>query len=200
MTLKNRCVTCDHVIEAPDSMRGREIACPRCEATNVLLSAEDARRRTTNSEDDHERARQSFLNSLESRRKTKSGAAQRRPSAVLVDSLAIQDKALLAGRRLKDISVYLVFFAYALLLISLGGALAVVFWANLALAWKVAAAVSCAFCGVSVFVVLKLLSDTVQALADLTELGRSVDQRLEQILSQPVTGQADSRANERLPA
>ena len=118
----------------------------------------------------------------------------------LVDSLATQDKAQLAGRRLKDVSVYLVFFAYALLLTSLGGALAIVFWLKVALAWKVAAAVSCTFCGVSVFVVFKLLSDTVHAIADLTDLGRSIDQRLERLGSQPIAETEDSLAGERLPA
>ena len=64
MTLKNRCVNCDHVIEAPDSMRGREMACPECEATNVLLSLEDARRREAGAQQETERERQAFLENL----------------------------------------------------------------------------------------------------------------------------------------
>jgi hypothetical protein len=98
-----------------------------------------------------------------------------------VDSGAAQDLALLAGRRLKDSSVYLLFFGYVLLLMALAAALAIVFWAEVPFAWKALGVASSTFFGVTVFVVFKLISDTVQALADLTDLGRSIDQRLAEL-------------------
>jgi hypothetical protein len=198
LTLKNRCVSCDQVIEANDSMRGQEIACPRCEATNVLLSVEDARRRESGAEKDQERERRTFLSSLESRRQPQPAAGWRAPpSGGPLDSSAAQDLALLAGRRLKDSSVYLLFFGYVLLLMSLAAALGIVFWADVPFAWKALGVASSTFFGLTVFVFFKLMSDTVQALSDLTDLGRSIDQRLAELGSggaQPVANQEDRSA------
>lgn len=143
MTLRNRCVACDQVIEAPDQMRGQETTCDACGAPNVLLGPTDATVR--------QRAQQ---------------AAGARAAA----SLTLQ-----AGQRLHDSSLYLLGFAYLLLLLTvlLGGALAYA-WEG-PVAQRAAWFLGCAVVGLLAFVYLKFMSDAVRALADL---GRAIESRM----------------------
>ena len=143
MTLRNRCVACDHVIEADDALRGKETTCDACGAPNVLLGPTDATVR--------QRAQQ---------------AAGSRAAA----SLTLQ-----AGQRLHDSSLYLLGFAYLILLMAivLGGALAYA-WEG-PVAQRAAAFLACAVVGLLAFVYLKFMSDAVRALADL---GRAIESRL----------------------
>jgi hypothetical protein len=183
--LRNRCVNCDQVIEAPLSQRGKETACPHCEATNVLLAPEDVERGGNEAERDR------FLAALAARRQ---GGPARSPGAGPTQG---GEMALLAARRLKDISVYLVAFAYALLLLTLGLGLGLALLLDAPPVWRGFALGSGVLLGVVLFVALKAISDTVQALADLTDLGRSLDVRLDALQSQVTAMHADREAEER---
>jgi hypothetical protein len=89
--------------------------------------------------------------------------------------------ALLAARRLKDISVYLLFFAFVLLLLSVGLGVALGVAGGLPGMWSPFAFVAGVFVGVLCFLVFKSLSDTVRALADMTDLARSLEARVNHI-------------------
>lgn len=86
--------------------------------------------------------------------------------------------ALLAARRLKDISVYLLFFAFVLLLLSVGLGVALGVAGGLPGMWAPFAFVSGVFVGVLCFLFFKFMSDTVRALADITDLARSLEARV----------------------
>ena len=86
--------------------------------------------------------------------------------------------ALLAARRLKDISVYLLFFAFVLLLLPVGLGVALVVAGELPGIWSSFAFVAGVFIGVLCFLFFKFMSDTVRALADITDLARSLEARV----------------------
>lgn len=92
--------------------------------------------------------------------------------------------AILASRRLKDISVYLLFFAFVLLIlaVSLGVMLSV--GGGLPGMWSPFAMVAGMFLGVLCFLFFKFMSDTVRALADLCDLARSLETQVSQIADQ----------------
>lgn len=180
--LQNRCVRCDQVIEAPDEQRGATVACPHCEATNVLRSAADV---AAEAEATTERERQVFLRQL--------GPAGDGPEAPPpapgdsrrwtppVEAPHASDLVHLAGRRLRDMADYMTLFAYGLLLLSLllGGGLA--FSARLTALERGLAFGGGTFLGVLAFVFFKFLADAARALADLGTLARALDARLERL-------------------
>lgn len=89
--------------------------------------------------------------------------------------------ALLASRRLKDISVYLLFFAFVLLLLSVGLGVALGVGGGLPGMWAPFAFVAGVFVGVLCFLFFKFMSDTVRALADITDLARNLEARVTQM-------------------
>lgn len=165
--IKNRCASCDEVIEAPDDQAGREAVCPGCGAANVLRRPGRAA---------GERAR--FLDGLA---RASRGA---RPDAADDVTLPIEQGepprglGLQTGQRLKDISLYLLGFAYLFLLLSIVLAGILALGTGLGLAWKAFALLASALVGVFLFIVLKFMSDGMRALADASELLRSVEHRL----------------------
>jgi hypothetical protein len=187
-------VACDHVIEAPDHMRGHELACPSCEATNVLHSPGDEARSERAEEDSRKEERERFLRGL-----ARARGQARPPSATWsafvapVEGNPDRSLSLQAAQRLKDISVYLVGFAYLLLLIPilLGGVVAM--GTGWSVSWKAFALLGCALAGVFSFVFLKFMSDAVRAVADLTELGRSIESRLQLLTEGLGREQAESQ-------
>ena len=179
MTIKNRCVACDFVIEAADGLRGREVVCSKCETVNVLRSAEDAALMAGEARVRADRDKRRFLEQLAGR-----GAAARSPSdARPIDASPPDDAArglsVLAGRRLKDVSVYVLALGYVILVLAFLIAGVVAFGTGLEPIWKAFGFLAAATTGVIVFVALKFSSDLVRALADLTDLLRSIDVRLE---------------------
>lgn len=179
MTIKNRCVACDFVIEAADALRGREVVCSKCETVNVLRSAEDAALMASDARAQADRDKRRFLEQLASR-----GNAPRYTGSGGGTSLAAPDDAarslsVLAGRRLKDVSVYVLALAYVILVLAFLTAGVVAFGTGLEPIWKAFGFLAAATTGVFGFVVLKFSSDLVRALADLTDLLRSIDVRLE---------------------
>jgi hypothetical protein len=180
VAIKNRCVSCDFVIEAQDAMRGREVVCPKCETPNVLRSAEDAALMADEARTRADRERRRFLEGL-----TRSGS-HTPPSSEAAPAWSPPDDAArglaaLAGRRLKDVSVYLLAIAYLVLVLAFATALTVVAGTELQPVWKAFAFLGGATAGVGAFVLLKFASDAVRALADVTDLLRSVDVRLEKL-------------------
>lgn len=183
MTIKNRCVACDFVIEAADALRGREVVCSKCETVNVLRSAEDAALMAGEARVRTDREKRRFLDQLSSRGgpRPASGAgptSSAAPSSLLPDDAA-RSLSVLAGRRLKDVSVYVLALAYVILVLAFLIAGVVAFGTGLEPIWKAFGFLAAATTGVVVFVVLKFSSDLVRALADLTDLLRSIDVRLE---------------------
>jgi hypothetical protein len=151
------------------------MVCPNCEATNVLLSAEDAAKQGEQLSLERERERREFLDALSRVRGTPSyGSGGYRTPIEGGQS----DLALMAARRLKDVSVYLLAFAYLLLLIPVVLGFCLFMWAGLPGLWGGFAFGTGVFVGATVFIVFKYMSDTVRALADLTDLQRGVDARL----------------------
>lgn len=175
--LRNRCVRCDHVIEAPEEQRGKVVVCPRCEATNVLRGPEDEQLAL-------ERERGDFLRRLEGRRAEGARGAEV-PAASERVTLAelghAGDLVLLATRRLQDMGDYLLLFAYGLLALALLGGGALVAWAELPGAWRAIGGGAALFAGALAFVTLKALSDTARAIADLGGLARAIEGRLERV-------------------
>ncbi|MGE0713291.1 MAG: hypothetical protein AB7N76_35580 [Planctomycetota bacterium] len=124
-------------------------------------------------EGDTERERERFLAALGSGR----GDAEPAWSAPIEASQG-HHLALLAARRLKDISVYLLFFAFLLLTLAVGLGAALGVWGKLPGIWGPFAFVAGAFVGVLSFLFFKFMSDTVRALADLSDLARSLEVRV----------------------
>lgn len=187
MAIKNRCVACDFVIEADDALRGREVVCPKCETLNVLRSQDDVERMRAADRERVDLERQRFLRQLSGR--SGSGAAPR-PStpastegtwSAPTDDDAARGLAVLAGRRLKDVSVYVLALAYFVLMLAFVSAGLLVVGTGLPPIWKAFGFLAAATAGVVVFVVFKFSSDAVRALADATDLLRSVDVRLERV-------------------
>ncbi len=182
MAIKNRCVACDFVIEADDALRGREVVCPGCETLNVLRSAEDVERMRDADRERIDRERRRFLDGLG---RGASGAAARASAAGALpargDDDAARGLAALAGRRLKDVSVYVLALAYLVLVLAFVCAGLLVAGTGLPPIWKAFGFLAAATAGVIVFVVFKFSSDAVRALADATDLLRSVDVRLERV-------------------
>jgi pilus assembly protein TadC len=89
-----------------------------------------------------------------------------------------QHMALLAARRLRDISLYLLFFAFLLLTMAVGLGVSMALWGQLPGAWGPFSFVAGAFVGVLTFLFFKFMSDTVRALADLCDLARGLDVRV----------------------
>jgi hypothetical protein len=77
------------------------------------------------------------------------------------------------------VSVYLLGFAYLILLlcIVLGGVLAV--GLQVSVTWRAVALLGCALVGILTYVYLKFMSDSVRALADL---GRAIESRMTLVL------------------
>ena len=180
--LLNRCVRCDQVIEAPDEQRGATIACPHCEATNVLRSADD---RVADADAAERRERSAFLRRLE-RPGDPAPGAPAGPAGAPTWSAPIEaghagDLVHLAGRRLRDMADYMTLFAYVLLALSLlvGGGLALT--GRLALLERGLAFGVGTFAGVLAFVFFKFLADAARALADLATLARALDARLARV-------------------
>lgn len=176
--LRNRCVRCDHVIEAPEEQRGKVVVCPRCEATNVLRGPEDERLAL-------ERERGDFLRRLDGRRED--GARGAEPAAAASEQAALAelghagDLVLLATRRLQDMGDYLLLFAYGLLVVALLGGGALVTWGELSVGWRVVAGAGALFVGALAFLTLKTLSDASRAIADLGGLARAIEGRLARV-------------------
>ncbi|MBX3471980.1 MAG: hypothetical protein KF878_34440 [Planctomycetes bacterium] len=182
MAIKNRCVACDFVIEGDDAMRGREVVCPKCETLNVMRSAEDAARMREDDQVqlDHERRR--FLERLARPGAASAGSASSAaPAAWSPPDDAARGLAVLAARRLKDVSVYVLAVAYLVLVLAFVIAGLLVIGTELPPIWKAFGFLAGATAGVVVFVVLKFTSDAVRALADVTDLLRSLDVRLERL-------------------
>lgn len=179
LALQNRCVSCDYVIEAPDELRGQETVCPNCDASNVLRSAEDVALAEERERAARDAERRRFMGHLaRARGPSRPAAAEVAPPLVptMGGGLAIQ-----AAKRLQDMSVYLLGFAYLFLILSLVLALVLVVGTPLSLAWKGVAVLSTVLAGLLAFIFLKFGSDAVRALADATELLRSVEHRVTQI-------------------
>lgn len=183
MVIKNRCVACDFVIEADDAMRGHEVVCPNCETLNVLRSADDFShlREVDRARLDGERRR--FLDRL-----GEGGGARPAPSGgqpwaagASAEDDAARGLAVLAGRRLKDVSVYVLALAYLVLVLAFVSAALLVVGTALEPILKAFGFLAAATAGVIVFVAFKFASDAVRALADVTDLLRSIDVRLEQV-------------------
>lgn len=193
VALKNRCQACDFVIEAPDVMRGQEVVCPQCAATNILRSPEDAQLAIAEAALARARERQRFLDGLGKSTSAPSprpsgagpvstpGPGSGRFPAASLAALHGGGLAALAGQRLKDVSTYLLAGAFLHLAaaITLGVAFAV--GSTLSLPWKLFGVLAGALVGLSMYLFLKFLSDAMRALADLADLGRSVDARLERL-------------------
>lgn len=181
MTIKNRCVACDFVIEAADALRGREVVCSKCETVNVLRSVEDAALMASDARAQADRDKRRFLEQLASRgsapRYASSGGAG--SASIAAPDDAARSLSVLAGRRLKDVSVYVLALAYVVLVLAFLTAGVVAFGTGLEPIWKAFGFLAAATTGVFGFVVLKFSSDLVRALADLTDLLRSIDVRLE---------------------
>lgn len=177
MSIKNRCVACDFVIEAPDALRGHEVVCPKCETLNVLRSPGEAQQ-ADSARLDQERRR--FLERLAG-----SGGTPPVPAGAPATRAPVDDAprglAVLAGRRLKDVSVYILGMAYLLLALAFVAAGILVAGTGVPPVWKAFAFLAIALGGVLLFVLLKFASDSVRALADVTDLLRSIDVRLERI-------------------
>lgn len=181
MTIKNRCVACDFVIEAADALRGREVICSKCETVNVLRSVEDAALMAGEARVRVDRDKRRFLEQLSARAGAArpTGAAAGASGSGPVPDDAARSISVLAGRRLKDVSVYVLALAYVILVLAFLCAGVVAFGTGLEPIWKAFGFLAAATSGVVVFVVLKFSSDLVRALADLTDLLRSIDVRLE---------------------
>ena len=196
MALKNRCQACDFVIEAPDVMRGQEVVCPQCAATNILRSPEDAQLAIAEAALARARERQRFLDGLgksssgPSPRPSGSGPASPPPSgsgripgpaAASLAALHGGGLAALAGQRLKDVSTYLLAgaFLHVAAAVTLGVAFAI--GSTLSLPWRLFGVLAGSLLGLSMYLFLKFLSDAMRALADLADLGRSMDARLERL-------------------
>ncbi|MCO5171182.1 MAG: hypothetical protein M9894_33170 [Planctomycetes bacterium] len=177
MAIKNRCVACDFVIEADDAMRGREVVCPKCETLNVMRSAEDAARMRRDDQVQLDQERRRFLERL-ARPAAPGGAV---PAAWSPPDDAARGLAVLAGRRLKDVSVYVLALAYLVLVLAFVIAGLLVIGTELPPIWKAFGFLAGATTGVVVFVIFKFTSDAVRALADVTDLLRSLDVRLERL-------------------
>lgn len=184
MSIKNRCLRCDFVIEAPEAMRGREVVCPKCEAVNLLRTAEDAQLIAAEARLESAREKERFLDGLARRDAPRPPSPRAASWSPAVEQGEVQGVAVLAGARLKDVSIYLLGLAYLLLTLALllGGVLVV--GSALAPSWKAFGFLSSAMVGVFLFVFLKFLSDAVRALADLADLGRSIDARLQGLVEQ----------------
>lgn len=179
MVLQNRCISCDFVIEAPDELRGQETVCPNCDATNLLRSLEDVAAAEVEDRARREAERARFLGSLDgARTRTPSPPVVRDPMQLAGDAVASRGLAIEAGRRLQDISVYLLGFAYLFLILSLVLALVLVVGTSLSLPWKGVSVLGSALVGLLAYVLFKFASDGVRALADATELLRSVEHRV----------------------
>lgn len=176
--LRNRCVSCDYVIEAPDDLRGQETACPNCDATNLLRAPEDVAAALQREEVAREAERARFLGQLDRVPSGSRPALPPRSAALGLDGIAARGLSIQAARRLQDISVYLLGFAYMFLILSLVLALILVVGTGLSLTWKGVAVVGSAFVGLLAYIFLKFASDAVRALADATELLRSVEHRV----------------------
>ncbi|RMG10847.1 MAG: hypothetical protein D6731_16645 [Planctomycetota bacterium] len=179
--LRNRCVQCDEVIEAPDRMRGREVACPRCEAANVLLSAEDAAAHRRAVERERERERRRFLAALAPGAGAAGAGAAGAPTRAGSTATGSYDLALLAARRLEDVSVYLFAFAYLSAVAWVGLGVGIYLWGGLSGAWGGLAVAFGLALGLSSFALFKYSSDATRAVADLTDLQCSVDARLAEL-------------------
>lgn len=168
------------MIEAPDELRGQETVCPNCDATNVLRSIEDVALAEERERVAREAERRRFLGNLARAHGPGRGGEAPAGSIPLPPALG-SGLAIQAGRRLQDISVYLLGFAYLFLILSLVLALVLVVGTPLSLAWKAVAALSAVLGGILAFVFLKFASDGVRALADATELLRSLEHRVSQL-------------------
>lgn len=136
-------------------------------------------------EDAHERGR--FLAALDRERGSAEEATWEAPI-----ELGGHQVALLAARRLKDISVYLLFFAFVLLILAVGLGVMLSLGGGLPGMWSPFAMVAGMFVGVLCFLFFKFMSDTVRALAELSDLGRSLEAQVAQIADQ-LERESDSR-------
>ena len=141
--------------------------------------------------DEHEteRERQRFLTALS--RPQSSGGGEAPPSWQPPIEAHGGHLALLAARRLKDISVYLLFFAFLLAILSSGLGVLLGVWGDLPGVWAPFAIVSGVFLGLLCFLFFKFMSDTVRALADLSDLARSLEVRMSH-MSEALDRQADT--------
>lgn len=183
--LRNRCVRCDYVIEATDDKLGNEVVCPECEATNVLRSEAEFRRQEAIR---LARERERFLHALStSRARPVSARLPRTTEAGWspgTEDYSGHGLAILATRRLKDISVYLLVAAYLFPALALAPAVLVVFAGQPGI-WSAIAFLLGSLVGVFAFIFFKFMSDTVRALADVTDLARTIDGRLA-VLTEPI--------------
>lgn len=182
VALKNRCQACDFVIEAADAQRGQEVLCPKCGAPNVLRTPEEAKLAAAEAHLARTRERQRFLEGLSRagpRRDADPGWSA--PVERGLEAAPLGDAgvlAALAGQRLKDVSTWLAGLGYLILglFVVLGGVFAA--GSTLDTAWKLFGLLGLTLVGVVLFVFLKFLADTTRALADLADLGRSLEARL----------------------
>lgn len=126
------------------------------------------------SEDPGERDR--FMAALDRQRGQDTGQTWEAPV-----ELAGHHMALMASRRLKDISDYLLFFAVVLAILAVGLGVLLALAGGLPGMWSPFALVSGVFVGVLCFLFFKFMSDTVRALADITDLARSLEARVTQL-------------------
>lgn len=169
------------MIEAPDELHEQETVCPNCDATNVLRSIEDVAMAEERERAARDAERRRFLGNLARAHGPGRGADPSGGGAIPLPPALGSGLAIQAGRRLQDISVYLLGFAYLFLILSLVLALVLVVGTPLSLAWKAVAALSAVLGGILAFVFLKFASDGVRALADATELLRSLEHRVTQL-------------------
>jgi hypothetical protein len=186
------------VIEAPDELRDQETACPNCDATNLLRAPEDVTAALEREEVARAAERTRFLGQLD--RVPPSGSrpavAPARDPLIGLDGASARGLSIQAARRLQDISVYLLGFAYMFLILSLVLALMVVVGTDMTLTWKGVAVVGSAFVGLLAYIFLKFASDAVRALADATELLRSVEHRVAWLAEKNATAEARVRAGD----
>jgi len=174
--IRTPCSRCDTLVEAPESSIGTEIACPQCEATVKVMSVKDQRAALVSESLRDDRAREEFMRAL-SRRESKRLSPSTAGVSTPVEA-APHNNALLATRRLKDVSVYLLAFAYLLPLLALAPAVVLAVFGRLPGLWGVFSFLTGALLAVLCFVFFKWLSDAARALADFGDLARSIDSRL----------------------
>lgn len=86
-----------------------------------------------------------------------------------------------AIQRLQDMSDYLVGFGLILLALASVTGLVLAFGSELAGVWRVFGFLASTLVGVFMYVFLKCVADSMRALADVGELGRSLEHRLQAI-------------------
>lgn len=99
--------------------------------------------------------------------------------------------ALLATRKLKEISLYLLIFAVLLPTLAIGAGVMLAVWGDLPGVWGPFAFVAGAFVGLLSFLFFKFMSDTVRALADLSDLARGLEVQMS-FMSEALERQSDA--------